>query len=146
MEVSGQLHDPGHFTSKERAPGAHWIGGLVSSRTGQDAIEKRKISSPDLDSNADNPARSSALYDWAITAPYETLIWANYIYSKPLLSFGMGDENVVYISHFLTSLNLLDTTTVTITDKDRHYAMFSFHFTNNLRCIKMHSLAYIIAT
>jgi len=26
MEVSGQLHCPGRFTRRERAPGTHWIG------------------------------------------------------------------------------------------------------------------------
>jgi hypothetical protein len=36
--VSGQLHDPGRFTSKEKALSTHWIGGWV----GLDAVVKRK--------------------------------------------------------------------------------------------------------
>jgi hypothetical protein len=37
MEVSGQLSLPGHFTSRERASGTHWIG------AGLDAVEKRRF-------------------------------------------------------------------------------------------------------
>jgi len=37
---------PGHFTSREKAPGTHWLGGLVVPRTILDAVVKRKIPSP----------------------------------------------------------------------------------------------------
>jgi hypothetical protein len=37
---------PGHFTSRERAPRTHWIGGWVGLRTILDAMVKRKIPSP----------------------------------------------------------------------------------------------------
>jgi hypothetical protein len=36
---------PGRFTPRGRAPGTHWIGGWVGSRTVLDAVVKRKISS-----------------------------------------------------------------------------------------------------
>jgi hypothetical protein len=42
---------PGRFTPKERAPGAHWIGGWVGSRALLDAVMKRRIRSPCRDSN-----------------------------------------------------------------------------------------------
>jgi hypothetical protein len=35
---------PGHFTSRKRAPGAHWIGGWVGPRTWLDDMERRKFS------------------------------------------------------------------------------------------------------
>jgi hypothetical protein len=34
---------PGRFTSGERAPGTHWIGGWVDLRAGLDDLEKRKF-------------------------------------------------------------------------------------------------------
>jgi hypothetical protein len=34
---------PGRFTPGERAPGTHWTGGWVDSRTGLDDVEKRKF-------------------------------------------------------------------------------------------------------
>jgi hypothetical protein len=40
MEKSGQLHAT---AARERAPGAHWIGGWVGPRFGLDIEEKRKI-------------------------------------------------------------------------------------------------------
>jgi hypothetical protein len=45
----------GRFTPSERAPGSHWIGGWVGSRTGLDALVKRKIPSPRRESNARTP-------------------------------------------------------------------------------------------
>jgi hypothetical protein len=33
----------GRFTSEERAPGAHWIGGWVGPRTSLDDMKKRKF-------------------------------------------------------------------------------------------------------
>jgi hypothetical protein len=37
---------PGRFTSGERAPVIHWIGGWVGSRTGLDVVEERKFLPP----------------------------------------------------------------------------------------------------
>jgi hypothetical protein len=34
---------PGRFTTGERTPGTHWIGGWVDSRAGLDDMEKRKL-------------------------------------------------------------------------------------------------------
>jgi hypothetical protein len=51
MEVSGQLHAPGRFTSTERTPGTHWIGGWVGPRAVLDAVVKTKIPSPRRESN-----------------------------------------------------------------------------------------------
>jgi hypothetical protein len=42
---------PDRFTSRERAPGTHWIGGWVGPRAVLDAVVKRKISSPHRESN-----------------------------------------------------------------------------------------------
>jgi hypothetical protein len=39
------------FIPRERAPGTHWIGGLVGSRAVLDAVVKRKIPSPRRESN-----------------------------------------------------------------------------------------------
>jgi len=41
MEVSGQYHNQGCFTTWERT-GAHWIGGRVGPRAGLDMVVKRK--------------------------------------------------------------------------------------------------------
>jgi hypothetical protein len=35
---------PGSFTSRERAPGTHWIGGCVGPTVGAEAVVKRKLS------------------------------------------------------------------------------------------------------
>jgi hypothetical protein len=40
---------------RERAPGTHWIGGWVGPRTVLDAVVKRKIPSPRLESNFRTP-------------------------------------------------------------------------------------------
>jgi hypothetical protein len=55
MEVSGQLHAPGRFTPKERAPGTHWIGGWVGPRAVLDAVLQRKIPSPRRESKPKTP-------------------------------------------------------------------------------------------
>jgi hypothetical protein len=34
---------PGRFTTRERAPSTHWIGGWVDPRAGLDDVEKRKF-------------------------------------------------------------------------------------------------------
>jgi hypothetical protein len=52
----------GRFTSKERAPGTHWIVGWVEPRSGLDTMVKRKIPSPRGTRARDHPAHSPALY------------------------------------------------------------------------------------
>jgi hypothetical protein len=46
---------PGHFTSRERAPGTHWIGGWVGFRAVLDAVVKRQVSSHRQESNPRTP-------------------------------------------------------------------------------------------
>jgi hypothetical protein len=46
---------PGRFTSRERAPGTHWIGGWVGPRAVLDAVVKRIIPSPRRESNPRTP-------------------------------------------------------------------------------------------
>jgi hypothetical protein len=46
---------PGRFTSSERAPGTHWIGGWVGPRAVLDAMVKRKVPSPCRESNPRTP-------------------------------------------------------------------------------------------
>jgi hypothetical protein len=55
---------PGHFTSGERVPGAHWIGGWMDPRAGLDNVEKRKLLNlPGLKLRPlGRPARSQSLY------------------------------------------------------------------------------------
>jgi hypothetical protein len=58
---------------KERAPGAHWIGGWVGPRAVLNAVVKRKIPSPRRESNPTTPIVQSVAQrytDWAITAVY----------------------------------------------------------------------------
>jgi hypothetical protein len=58
------------FTSKERAPGTHWIGGWVGPRAVLDAVVKRKIPSPRRVSNSRTPTVQPVTQrytDWAIT-------------------------------------------------------------------------------
>jgi hypothetical protein len=45
----------GRFTPTERAPGTHWIGGWMGPRAVLDAVVKRKIPSPRLESNLRTP-------------------------------------------------------------------------------------------
>jgi hypothetical protein len=45
----------GRFTTRERAPGTHWIGGWVGPRTVLDAVVKRKILSSRRESNPRTP-------------------------------------------------------------------------------------------
>jgi hypothetical protein len=71
MEVSGQLHAPAALSPRERAPGTHWVGGWVISRTVLDAVVKRKIPSPRRESNPRAPIVQPVAQrytDWAITA------------------------------------------------------------------------------
>jgi hypothetical protein len=46
---------PGRFSSRERAPGTHWIGGWVGPRAVLNAVVKRKIPSPRRESNPRTP-------------------------------------------------------------------------------------------
>jgi hypothetical protein len=43
------------FIPRERAPGTHWIGGLVGPRDVLDAVVKRKIPSPRREPNTRTP-------------------------------------------------------------------------------------------
>jgi hypothetical protein len=45
----------GRFTTTERAPGTHWIGGWVGPRAVLDAVVKRKIPNPRRESNPRTP-------------------------------------------------------------------------------------------
>jgi hypothetical protein len=58
----------GRFISREGAPGTHWIGGWVGPRAGLGVMVKTKSPSRCWDWNPDHPARSPALYHWAIPA------------------------------------------------------------------------------
>jgi hypothetical protein len=61
---------PGRFIPRERAPGAHWIGGWVGPRAVLDAVVKRKIPSPHRESNPRTPIIQPVAQrytDWAIT-------------------------------------------------------------------------------
>jgi hypothetical protein len=73
MEVSGQLHAPGRFTPRERAPGIHWIGGWVGPRTGLDMVSKWKIPNPRRESKPDHPIVqpvASRYTDWRLYESY----------------------------------------------------------------------------
>jgi len=41
--MSGQLHAPDTLHTKVRAPSTHWMGAWVGTRTGLDAVVKKKI-------------------------------------------------------------------------------------------------------
>jgi hypothetical protein len=55
---------PSHFTPGKRAPGTHWIGGLVDPTAGLDDVENRKfLALPGLELRPlGRPARSQSLY------------------------------------------------------------------------------------
>jgi hypothetical protein len=55
MEVSGQIHAPGLFTPKERAPSTHWIVSWVGPRAVLEAVVKRKTPSHRRESNPRTP-------------------------------------------------------------------------------------------
>jgi hypothetical protein len=68
---------PGHFTSRERAPGTHWIGGWVGPRAVLDSVVKRKIPSPRRESNPRTPIVEPVAQrytHWAITALYLLIV------------------------------------------------------------------------
>jgi hypothetical protein len=61
---------PGSFTSREKAPDTHRIGGCVGPRAVLDAMLKRKIPSPCRESNPRTPIVlpvAQRYTDWAIT-------------------------------------------------------------------------------
>jgi hypothetical protein len=70
MEVSGQLHALAALPQRE-VPGTHWIGGWVGPKAVLDAMVKRKIPSPRLESSPRTPIVQSVAQrytDWAIAA------------------------------------------------------------------------------
>jgi hypothetical protein len=50
---------PGRFTSRERIPGIHWVGGWVGPRAGMDAVVNRKIPGPYRDTHTHSPVWDS---------------------------------------------------------------------------------------
>jgi hypothetical protein len=58
----------GRFTSKNTAPGAHWIGGWVGLRAGLDAAENRKSLAPAWNRAMDVQPTAQHYSDWAIPA------------------------------------------------------------------------------
>jgi hypothetical protein len=67
---------PGRFTSRERAPGTHWIGDWVGSRAGLDTVVKRKISNPYRDSKPRlYRPQPSAILCWHQTLQVSHQIW-----------------------------------------------------------------------
>jgi hypothetical protein len=55
MEVRDQLHSPTALIPRERVSGTHWIGGWAGPRAVLDAVVKRKIPSPQRESNPRTP-------------------------------------------------------------------------------------------
>jgi hypothetical protein len=80
MEVSGQLHALATLPPRKRAPGTHCIGGHVVTGACLDAVVKEKKFSALAGSRTpDHPARSPALYHWAIRLPGPSL---SFLYSR----------------------------------------------------------------
>jgi hypothetical protein len=82
---------PGRFTSREKAPDIHWIGGWVGPRAVLDAVVKRKIPSLRRESNPSTLIVQPVVQrytDWAITALryfYEEICFTEYIINKFIL-------------------------------------------------------------
>jgi hypothetical protein len=95
MEVSGQLHAPATLPpGKESLVPIGWEAGWATEpvRT----LVKRKISSPYRDSNPpDHPARSLALYHWAIPVPAPKL---NEV--LPVIQ-GVGHDDTTFWQHVI---------------------------------------------
>jgi hypothetical protein len=74
---------PSRFTTRERAPGTHWIGDWMSPRVVLDAVVRRKIPSPRRESNprTPRPVRNQSYTDWAITV-LERIVKKNKIKTK----------------------------------------------------------------
>jgi hypothetical protein len=68
--------NPGRFTPGKRAPGTHWIGGLVEPRAGLDDVEKKKILTlPELELQPlGRPARSQPLYRLSYPGSYKNWV------------------------------------------------------------------------
>jgi len=66
MEVSGQLHVPASFILRGRVPDTHWIGEWVDPRAVWTRWWGENFSAPSGNRTSDHPARSPALYYWAI--------------------------------------------------------------------------------
>jgi hypothetical protein len=74
---------PGRFTSRDRAPTTHWIGGWVNSWAGLDVVEQRKISFPYRELNPGRPGRRLSLYRlsypdytiFAVTIKFPFFLW-----------------------------------------------------------------------
>jgi hypothetical protein len=82
---------PSRFTSRERAPGTHWIGGWVVPRAVLDAVVKRKIPNPPRESNPSDPIVQPVAQrytDWAITALWTTVNFVKRTCSLELNSSG----------------------------------------------------------
>jgi hypothetical protein len=64
LEVSGQVHTPGCFTPRKRAPSTYWIGRWMGPRAGLDNILKWKfLFPPGLELRPlGHPAHSQSLY------------------------------------------------------------------------------------
>jgi hypothetical protein len=62
LDLSGQLHVPAAFTSKEKASGIHWIWGWVRPGDSLDAVSWEKISCLCWESNIGCAGRRPLLY------------------------------------------------------------------------------------
>jgi hypothetical protein len=47
---------PGRFTAGQIAPGTHWIGGWMGSRTGLDAVEKKSLAHAESRTTVSRPS------------------------------------------------------------------------------------------
>jgi hypothetical protein len=71
MKVSSQIHAPAALLPGIESLGTHWIGGWVGPTAVQDAVMKRKISSPRRESSPRTrivQPVAQRYTDWAITA------------------------------------------------------------------------------
>jgi hypothetical protein len=99
---------PGSFTSKERAPGIHWIGGRVGPRAVLDAAVKRKIPSPLRESNPRTPVVqpvAQCYTDWTITAlavPIELQNSERHP-SQQAINHSPNDAKTLQLAYFVTS-------------------------------------------
>jgi hypothetical protein len=84
---------PGRFTPTERTPGTHRIGGWVGPRAVLDAVVKRKIPSPRLESNSRTQIVQPVAQrytDWAITALNFYFYTINNTNRAPVRTYDMG--------------------------------------------------------
>jgi hypothetical protein len=108
---------PGRFTSRERAPGTHWIRGSVGPSAVLDTVVMRKILSARRESNPRTPvvqAIAQRYTDWVITAlrssvlifRYETEMTKGFGFWVVLMSALFWGESCG-IPHFIWSSNPL---------------------------------------